>query len=243
MQLEPADASCMLWKNGIRWLDGDEIKTIVDGVMVVVVMRCRKGSEISCVKLHSSVIQQVLNVKNRVCSEVKPEHYAALGGSLNVLKHPIAEKRCNPMCTGQYCRTPLRYATEKGHVKCLIDEHQVNHSCPDDDKDTPLHCATLSLNVKHLITEKRCNKMCRGQYRTPLHHASEKGHLDVVKYLIDEYQVDPSCQYYIRRSPTDLALNNDLVLYLISRGGSDNQLPDCVCPFIKVAICSWPFRF
>ena len=79
MLLEPADAGCMLWKNGIRWLDGDGIEAVVDVIeksfMVVVMMRCRKDSEIKCVKLRSSVIQQILNIKNRVCSEVKPEEY------------------------------------------------------------------------------------------------------------------------------------------------------------------------
>ena len=29
---------------------------------------------------------------------------------------------------------------------------------------------------------------------TPLHLASEKGHLDVVKYLVSEQQIDPLCE-------------------------------------------------
>jgi len=61
--------------------------------------------------------------------------------------------------------------------------------------------------------------MLRGQYgRTPLHHASQCGHLDVIKYLIDEQKVYPSCQDKDDNSPLHTAALGgqlEVVKYLI----------------------------
>ena len=53
----------------------------------------------------------------------------------------------------------------------------------------------LARQVQYLITEQGCDPMCRGfGGRAPLHCAYDRGHLDVVKYLIDDQKVDPSCR-------------------------------------------------
>lgn len=68
----------------MRWLD-DGIETIVEVVeqhtSVVMIMRCPKGNEMSCVKHRSSVIQHILHVYDRVCLEISP-------GPLEYLIHP-----------------------------------------------------------------------------------------------------------------------------------------------------------
>ena len=50
--------------------------------------------------------------------------------------------------------------------------------------------------VKFFIEDLNCEADIRGQFgRIPLHYASEKGHLDVVQYLVDTHHCDPLCQY------------------------------------------------
>ena len=45
--------------------------------------------------------------------------------------------------------------------------------------------------LKYFVSEKNYNPACPGyRERTPLHLASFRGHLDVVKYLVIEQQVD-----------------------------------------------------
>ena len=76
LELSPG---CKLWKNGIRWLDADSIETIVEvteqSTHVVVMMRCLKGNEMSCIKHRSYMIQQILRIKNKVCSGITPKEY------------------------------------------------------------------------------------------------------------------------------------------------------------------------
>ena len=76
LELSPG---CKLWKNGIRWLDADGIETIVEvtkqSTNVVMIMRCLKGNKMDFIKYRSSVIQQILRVKSKVCKEVNPEEF------------------------------------------------------------------------------------------------------------------------------------------------------------------------
>jgi len=49
--------------------------------------------------------------------------------------------------------------------------------------------------LKYFITERNCNPACPGTLGlTPLHIASEQGHLDMVRYLVSEQQMDPQCE-------------------------------------------------
>ena len=76
LELSPG---CKLWKNGIRWLDADGIETVVEvteqSTHVVLMMRCLKGNEISCINHRSSVIQQIHRIKDKVCSGITPKEY------------------------------------------------------------------------------------------------------------------------------------------------------------------------
>ena len=69
--------------------------------------------------------------------------------------------------------------------------------------------------------------MCRGQWdRTPLHHACEKGHLDVAKYLVEEGKADPSCQDENGVTPLRLATKNghlQVVKYLTQEKQCDPE--------------------
>ena len=72
-------AGCRLWKNGIHWLDADGIETIVEvneqNSKVTVMMNCRQRMETKCLKLRSSVIEQIRSIRKKVCPEISPKEY------------------------------------------------------------------------------------------------------------------------------------------------------------------------
>ena len=75
--------------------------------------------------------------------------------------------------------------------------------------------------------------MCRGQRDgTPLHNASPEGHVDAVKYLIEEGQVDPSlCHDENGSTPLHLAAQNghfQVVKYLTQEKQCDPNNPNKV---------------
>jgi ankyrin repeat protein len=80
------------------------------------------------------------------------------------MQYLISERGCDPMSRGQYGRTPLHHACNKGRldvVKYLVEDVKVDSSCRDKDDATPLHIAALC------------------------------GHLSVVKVLVEDYLCDP----------------------------------------------------
>ena len=62
---------CAIWKNGIQWLGQDGVETIVEvseqNKMVVLLMSCPQGEEVACVRLRSSLISKVLDIKKELC--------------------------------------------------------------------------------------------------------------------------------------------------------------------------------
>ncbi|XP_037070283.1 transient receptor potential cation channel subfamily A member 1-like [Pollicipes pollicipes] len=88
--------------------------------------------------------------------------------------------------------TPLHYASRDGHIQCLQDlmEHG---ACPDvknANNENPLHCAARFgryHTVDSLLGSAKGQQIINGMDyagRTPLHIASENGHLRVVHLLI-----------------------------------------------------------
>ena len=67
---------CSIWKNGISWLNEDGIEVLVEmreqNQVVAVMMRCirRSATKIECIRLRSSVLQKILNMKEEFCSTV-----------------------------------------------------------------------------------------------------------------------------------------------------------------------------
>ena len=62
---------CAIWKNGIQWLDQDGFETIVEvseqNKVVLLLMSCPEGEELACVRLRSSLISKVLDIKKELC--------------------------------------------------------------------------------------------------------------------------------------------------------------------------------
>ena len=67
---------CLIWKNGISWLNEDGIEVVVEmkeqNKVVAVMMRCIElsATKIECIRLRSSIIQKILRAKDKFCSEV-----------------------------------------------------------------------------------------------------------------------------------------------------------------------------
>ena len=151
-----------------------------------------------------------------------PLHCACKNGHLEVAKYLITEHKSSPKHGNVNGSTPLHSAAGNGHldvVKYLIALHNCNPQCSDNNGITPLHeaCASGHLHVaKYLIQKKNC--ACEPVARisdtikyflpcifehfetklrvfngiTPLHVASDGGHLDTVKYLIDVCKCNPN---------------------------------------------------
>ena len=61
--------ACTLWKNGIKWTTTSSVDALVEisDEKVVVLLRCKKGKELSLVKIRSQVIVEILRVKYEFC--------------------------------------------------------------------------------------------------------------------------------------------------------------------------------
>ena len=132
-------------------------------------------------------------------------HYAALQGFLGTVHFFIEKIECDPDCKNQRKRTPLHHAVDQLHfdvVKYLIERQHCDPLSADEEGTSPLHLAILKAGrdetliqfsavgsikaVKFLIEDKKCDLNYKDYSgKTPLHHASEGGHFDVVKYLVN----------------------------------------------------------
>ena len=147
-----------------------------------------------------------------------PLHHASEGGHLDVVKYLVDTHYCDPLCPDTDIITPLHSAAIKGRsrvVKFLIRRLEFY---------TPLHCTAIHNNlrvVKFFIEDLnfRYDPNCKSQLgRTPLHHASEGGHLDVVKYLVETHHCDPLCPDIDNETPLHRAVANgrlEVVSYFV----------------------------
>ena len=150
-----------------------------------------------------------------------PLHIASLNGHLNTVKYFISEQKCDPNSQTNYGSTPLYCASQNGHmdiVQYLITELGCDPTISDNYGKLPLHiaCRNGHLNIaKCLINEFGCDPtaqsskplhnvcICIGGHLdntkcnesdhgfTPLHYASQGGHVNIIQYLINELGCDP----------------------------------------------------
>ncbi|XP_048250449.1 serine/threonine-protein phosphatase 6 regulatory ankyrin repeat subunit A-like [Haliotis rufescens] len=119
-------------------------------------------------------------------------HVACLGGHVDMVKYVLSRKVAEINGRGQYGRTPVMSAAEKGHrqVFDLLVTQGADVSLVDDDGDNILHVACLGGHVdmvKYVLSRKVADINSRGQYgRTPLMVAAEKGHRQVFDLLVTQ---------------------------------------------------------
>ena len=162
-------------------------------------LACRKCS-LEIVKL----VSRVDDVNSQTISGNTPLHeacqfeekYDYSNKCVETVQHLILEKNCNPSICNEQHELPLHLACRKCSleiVKLVSGVDDVNSQTTSG--NTPLHeaCQFESESgyrnecletVQHLILEKNCNpSICNKQYELPLHLASRRGSLEIVKLV------------------------------------------------------------
>ena len=134
-----------------------------------------------------------------------PLHCAAVCGHLDVVKFFIDDLKYNPI--------PLSFATHD--IKMYLQDVTASYFSADKNSNE-LHCAALNGNrivVQFLIEESKCDPNCKDQQHkvTPLHHACENGHANVVEYLLNLPNCDKQTALHAAASNGHLAIVECLV--------------------------------
>ena len=137
----------------------------------------------------------------------------------------------------------LRRASQTGDlkaVKYLTEEKRLNPLQEDEDGRNAIYCAAKGGQLavlKYFIEDQGHNPASAGSTRrlagmTPLHIAARHNHLELVRYLVTEQQVDPMCQAEVGSTPLHQAChddnNMDVVVYLVNAMSQHLPLKDVV---------------
>ena len=154
---------------------------------------------IACLNEHFIAVKYFISEQNcdpnsRANYGSTPLHYASQNGYMNIIQYLITEEGCDPTISNNYGLHPLHIASSRGHltiVQCLINEFGCDPTTP---SSKPIYndCACIG---GHLDNTK-CNGIDHGF--TPLHYASQGGHVNIIRYLVNELGCDPytkSCNY------------------------------------------------
>ncbi|XP_046547545.1 serine/threonine-protein phosphatase 6 regulatory ankyrin repeat subunit A-like, partial [Haliotis rubra] len=119
-------------------------------------------------------------------------HEACIGGHVDMVKYVLSQKVADINSRGQYGRTSVMLAAEKGHSAVFdsLVREGADVSLVDDDGDNILHVACIEGHVdvvKYVLSQKVADINSRGQYgRNPVMLAAEKGHRAVFDLLVRE---------------------------------------------------------
>ncbi|XP_071098244.1 uncharacterized protein [Haliotis cracherodii] len=151
-------------------------------------------------------------------------HIACLGGNSDIVSD-LLSREMDINARGQYGRTPLMLAAQKGHTPLinLLIRHGVNSKLVDRDGNSAIHMACLGaeLNVmKYLVEKEGFDVNEKGKNgMTPVMIAAEKSYEDIVRYLVEKNcdlnSLDTdgrNCRSYASQSG-----NERIVAYITSR--------------------------
>jgi len=162
-----------------------------------------------------------------------PLHAACTMGQLEIVKHLVTQGKCDLMHSTDNGNTPIHSACAAGHleiVRYLVTECKCN---PNKDVkvkipqrlieycleripkslDSQLYPFSFSGMVSSILSDIGVKVV------TPLHVASSKGHLEIVKYLITECGCNPNYCDNLGSTPLGYALDGkhlEIVQYLIT---------------------------
>ncbi|WP_341808246.1 ankyrin repeat domain-containing protein [Wolbachia endosymbiont (group E) of Neria commutata] len=174
---------------------------------------------------HLNVIKYLIDEKNADFN-VKYENglssliYAAGRGHLDVIKYFIAKKPGFNIKTYTYKgKTVLDIAIENNNI--IMHNHKLLDAAKEGNLDMVKECIANGADPN-----------TKDDYGwTPLYVAAKHGHLDTVKYLIDEKNADFNVKEFgFRYTPLHLAAYNgklDVAKYLVEKGADDKGIVWC----------------
>ncbi|MCL7035158.1 hypothetical protein MKW94_008251, partial [Papaver nudicaule] len=127
------------------------------------------------------------NVKD--CGGYRALHYAAIGGSMNVLKYLLEEMKVDIDVKDGSGQTPLSCAAREGRLAAVeyLIQMGANPEITDDSNASPLHAAAVKghKDILPLLLSKGINVDVMSDYGAALHLAVASGHHETVKVLLD----------------------------------------------------------
>ena len=153
------------------------------------------GGQLNVVDMLVSLHNADVNARNN--QNELPLHVAAKRGHTILVKAFIVDFNCNPYEKGFKGKTILHEASVYGLVELaetLITDFGLDPMCMDDHKNAPLHYAAFSghLSVVNLLSWHNADIHARNnQNELSLHIAASKGHTQLVKAFIIDFNCNP----------------------------------------------------
>ena len=148
-----------------------------------------------------------------------PLHIACSEAHMDVIKFLSNEQGVDPSCTGYDGSTLLHLAKTVEVARFLIEEKQCDANLRDALSVTPLFAAFKNeqSDVFRYLVFCGCCDITKMQINgwTILHAACKLGLLDVVKYLVNEQGLDPSCTNNDGSTPLHLVKTVEVAKFLI----------------------------
>ena len=168
--------------------------------------------------------------------------HACESRNLEVVKYLVEVGHCRCSITDSSLNTTLHLATQHDNlpvVQYLLEERKCDANPKNSKHDTPLLEASYAgqLNIVKYLLENSysCNPKAYGSngYNC-LHAACHKGHIEMVQYLIEQCEMDPSASIskaniYSKTNALHIASQYGHVLivdYLTTKWNMDASLPD-----------------
>jgi ankyrin repeat protein len=144
---------------------------------------------------HADIVELVLRIpqldpNDFTAEDPSPIREAATNGHAHVLRALLETRRVDVDWVDDYSATPLFHATDQGHVEAVrvLLEFDADPFLGDIDDQTPVQVAAREgqLEIMRAFIDKKpaCATHRNFDSWTPLMHAAEAGHVDMVKLLL-----------------------------------------------------------
>lgn len=152
--------------------------------------------------------------------------YAAFNGDEKILEL-LLEHHARPFIADVHQKTPLIIATELGHVECvalLLKDMRSNIEATDKEGKTALRhaCENNFVDIVKLLVQHEAQANARSviDSMTILMAASEMGHKKVVKYLLENTDVDLCATDYADRTALYCACKHEAIAHMLVDHGA-----------------------